>query len=311
MEIRTKAIGFILFFALLLLCGCGQQENYRIAYNVLEDEEAGDYEIYIMDTDGKNQKNISNNKAVDWVYYAYEDKIYFLSDRNECQRCLYLYEMDADGGNVKRITDFKLADSWFSSRKRGTEFIVRPKEAEDASFYIIDLKGNILERIRIELPYVNSPAFSPDGKSIVFRGANKSSALEPGFSDELYVMKLSDNRPRQITFYPEKDSLTAWSGYQAGAPRWRADGKITFASRRNGNYDIYEIDEEGNGMTAVSPTENNQVFHDWLPDGTLIFEASMNNRDGYELFMQQANGTLIQLSRDSIEQYAPVFVKSH
>ena len=296
-----------MFFTILLM-SCEASVKYKIAYNVLEDADQDNYEIYIMDVDGQHAVNITNNKGVDWVYYAYDDKIYFLSDRGNCKRCFYLYEMDASGENVRQISDFELADSWLGSRKNGKEFIVKPRE-EEQFFYIVDIEGKIIDKIGIDLPYINDPAFSPDGAAIVFRGATKKSPFEAGFSDELFVMNLKDKNYKQLTFYPEKDSTYNWSGYQASAPRCRKDGKITFASKRGGNYDIYEINPDGTGMKAVSPVESNQVFHDWLEDGTLIFEASMDNHSNYDLYKQSPDGSLRQLTNDSIEQYAPVFVK--
>mgnify|MGYP003539775392 FL=1 len=60
----------------------GQKQQYKIAYNVYEDTAKDNYDIYIMNMDGSGQKNITNTPGVEWVYYAYEDKIFFISDRD-------------------------------------------------------------------------------------------------------------------------------------------------------------------------------------------------------------------------------------
>ncbi len=301
-----KAIYFILVIIFSIRCYAQQ----KVAYNVLEDAATQDYEVYVMDVDGKNSKNITNSKSVDWVYDSFEDKIYFLSDRNECFRCFYLYEMDSNGDNLRKITNFKLGDSWLSSRKEGMEFIVKPAETEDSSFYIIDSEGTITEKIKIVLTYFNDPTFSPDGTKIVFRGSDKKSPKELGFADALYVMDLSTKQMNKITSHPDENAGKQWTGYLAAAPRWRADGKISFASKRENNYDIYTINPDGTEMTSVTPLENNQVYHHWNADGDLIFEASMNNHTGYELYKRTKDGVTIQLTEDKVEQYAPVFVKS-
>jgi TolB protein len=97
-----------LFLIILLFITCSQNKNYepeklsdlKIAYNVLEDAETDNYEIYVMNIDGSDEKNISNWEGVDWVYYAYADKLYFVSDRDTTHRMYFLYEMNADGNNV-------------------------------------------------------------------------------------------------------------------------------------------------------------------------------------------------------------------
>ncbi len=294
----------------LVLVALGCQAQQKIAYNVLEDAAAQDYEIYVMDADGNNAKNITNSKSVDWVYYSYREKLYFLSDRGECFRCLYLYEMDAEGNDVRKITDFKLADSWLGSRANGTQFIVKPADLDSTVFYIVDLKGTILEKVPIDLAYANDPTFSPDGDRIVFRGSTMTSPREPGFTDALYVLDLKSSEMEKITAHQDEGAGKQWTGYLAAAPRWRADNKISFASKRADNYDIYSMNPDGTEMTSVTPLSNNQVYHDWNQKGELIFEASMNNQSGYELYKRTVDGKVIQLTDDDVEQYAPVFVKS-
>ncbi len=66
------------------------QKQYKIVYNVLEDKAKDNYEIYSMNMDGTDKKNITNTPGVEWVYYAYEDKVYYISDIDTCHRCYFL-----------------------------------------------------------------------------------------------------------------------------------------------------------------------------------------------------------------------------
>ncbi|MBK6754087.1 MAG: hypothetical protein IPG69_10930 [Flavobacteriales bacterium] len=99
----------------------------RVAYNVYTNTPEDNYEIFVRDLDGKNAKNITNTPGVDWVYSAHEDELYFLSDRDTCHRCYFLYAMDANGNNVRRISDHQMQDSWMSARMDGGALIVDPK----------------------------------------------------------------------------------------------------------------------------------------------------------------------------------------
>ena len=119
-----------------------------LAYNVLHDAANDNYEIFAMQVDGKEKRNISNKPGVDWVYYAYETKLYFLSDREAEHRRYHLYEMNPDGSQVRRICDFLLQDSWFSARHGGKEFVVcSTKDGAGHELYLIDQMGNQLERL--------------------------------------------------------------------------------------------------------------------------------------------------------------------
>ena len=113
------------YFLLFLPAISFGQKQYKIVYNVLHDTATGNYEVYIMNMDGSDQKNISRYAGLDWVYRTYKDKIYFVSDRDtSCKRCYKLYEMDQEGNGIRKISDLVLEDSWMDVRKNGKEMIV-------------------------------------------------------------------------------------------------------------------------------------------------------------------------------------------
>lgn len=102
----------LLWIILCVVSISAQTEKYKIAFNTLENSKADDYEVYSMKSDGTGQKNITNDKDVAWTYYAWKDRLFFVSDRGACRRCYFLYESDADGNNVKKVTNLQLEDSW-------------------------------------------------------------------------------------------------------------------------------------------------------------------------------------------------------
>ena len=109
-----KIIFQFLFF--IPLFSFSQTNKYKIVYNVFEDREKDNYDIYTMNMDGSGKKNITNTPGVECVYHAYQDKVYYISDIDTCHRCYFLYEMDADGNNKRKVTDLQLEDSWMGGR---------------------------------------------------------------------------------------------------------------------------------------------------------------------------------------------------
>ena len=69
-----------------------------------------------------------------------------------------------------------------------------------------------------------------------------------------------------------------------------ANGKIAFASTRDGNYEIYVMKADGSGQTDLSNNPAGDVEPAWSPDGTKI--AFTSNRDGnWEVYVMNADGS--------------------
>lgn len=308
------------FATLLLFSSCNSRSDtsstdlpndLKIAYNVLLNEEEDDYEIFVMNLDGSEKTNICNSKGVDWVYYAYDDKLYFLSDRDTCYRCYFLYEMDANGDNVRKITNFRLRDSWLGSRKNGEEFIVNPHKSVDSVFYIINKNGEILSKLATGLPYASDPYFSPDGTQVVFRGAKAKFKKDSGYLDELYIINDDGSDLHQLTSYPTSDTTAKWHNYHAGPPRWNTSTNlITYNSTQRNKNRLFSIKPDGSDNQQITADSVYAAWHDvagnWIVhDGKVPFN---DQRDNYDIYL--SNGaTTHRLTTDSLYQQAPVFVR--
>ena len=284
--------------------------RYKIAYNVLMDPESDDYEVYIMNWDGSGQKNLSKHNGMDWVYYAYEDKIYFASDRDTTSRVLFLYVMDVNGEHIRKVSDIQLSDATVSGRNAGRELIIKPHPNIDTAFYLIHLQNGSWQTIQPALDYFHDPCFSPDGKRIVFRGARESSSGWQSLNDELYIINTDGSDLKRLTYYPEDDNTAAWFDYRAGPPVWFQQNRISYASKQNGSYSIFYINPDGSNLTRLTSDENNQVYHSWTPDGSkMVFEQFTNDYKHYNIYrLDGETKTITQLTDDSLIQQAPVFV---
>jgi len=79
----------------------GSPDGTRIAFQSNRD---GNYEIYVMDADGSNQTNLTNNPADDMfpVWSPDGTKIAFMSNRDGNWE---IYVMNADGSNQTNLTN--------------------------------------------------------------------------------------------------------------------------------------------------------------------------------------------------------------
>ena len=113
------------------------------------------------------------------------------------------------------------------------------------------------------------PAYSPDGKLIVFASDMDS----PGFT-EIYTMTVSGGDITQLTNVPNSYS-----------PSYSPDGtKIAFVNDQQGDGDIYVMDADGERPVLLTVDDNGAEDHSpsWSPDGRWIIFAS--NRDGSDQF---------------------------
>jgi Tol biopolymer transport system component/frataxin-like iron-binding protein CyaY len=146
----------------------------------------------------------------------------------------------------------------------------------DADVYAMDANGaNPVRLTHNEYPD-RDPAWSPDGRRIVFAADPERDGLL-----ELYTMDAGggDVTPLGV------------SGYQ---PRWSPDGsRIAFVSEQAGQPSIHVMDvtgADGANPVQLTPADSNAYFPDWSPDGAqLVFES---DRDGnYEIYRMRSDGS--------------------
>ncbi|NND52781.1 MAG: DUF5050 domain-containing protein [Flavobacteriaceae bacterium] len=314
----------IILFSIFLMMGCKKEHKtvvsdhnheLKIAYNVFYDENNDDYEVFSMNLDGSNKKNITELKGVEWTYYAFNDKVYYVSDDGNEARHYNLYSMNFDGTEKTKISDIRLADSWQGGRNNGSEFIVKPHHTVDTAFYVINTKGELIQEIKPELAYFHDPTFSPDGKQIVFRGAHYSSKREPQFIDEIYIMNSDGSNLKQLSHYPENDTTAMWYAYKAGPPKWHpTENFISYSSFQNGKYRLFAVAPNGAKQWELIESDKGHVYHDWSPDGKwLVMDAAQNDAAPFHIELLNFETKKVKVLTDSTYNYhqAPVFVKAN
>lgn len=289
-------------------------KNLRIAYNVLENRQTDDYDVYSMLPDGSQPKNITRNPDVAWTYSACDDKLYWISDRDTCKRCYFLYESDADGLHARRVSGLRLEDSWFGSRNNCSELIVSGRLSREVrnQLFIIDLRTGDFRQITTDTAAkFEDPTFSPDGSQIVYRYKKKKrDRSEPS---ELWIASADGSQARQLTFYPKNDTTAKWHDYHAGAPHWNAKhGFITFQSKQAGKYRLFSITPDGKKQVELHDFQLGAGWHDWSPDGRWLavelFENDSRPGDIWLFDYRKKRLRQLTFSPEKFEQ-SPVWVR--
>lgn len=219
-------------------------------------------DIWIYDFKTKKIENITNNPALDIIPMWSDDKIYFLSDRDENQRMnLYVYELATR--RTRKLTDFKDFDIKFPSL--GPEAIVFECGGH---IYRFDLKTERTTRVPVIIAddqitgrteivkvaeRVHTFDISPDGQRAVF-----------GARGDIFTV------PKK---YGPTRNLTQTPGIHERNVRWSPDGRwIAYISDRTGREEIYIIPQDGSGperqLTKGGDTYKYNLL--WSPDSQKI-----------------------------------------
>src|SRR5947207_2850358 len=126
------------------------------------------------------------------------------------------------------------------------------------------------------------------------------------------VTSYSGTRSRSYGF--DKTNRTSSHLSQPQTPTLRENGKIAFASNRDGNWEIYVMNPDGTGQTRLTNHQASDENPAFAPDGTRIAFASTRdsnlNFSTNEIYLMNADGsqqTRLTQTLDGEQSYQPTW----
>lgn len=81
--------------------------------------------------------------------------------------------------------------------------------------------------------------------------------------------------------------------------------KIVFASKRDGNFEIYTIYEDGTGLKRLTNSKNDDLIPQWSPDGSKILYLSKKGKEFAIRVMNNDGSRQIELVRNCNSDFMP------
>ena len=276
------------------------QVSGKIVFTSKRDARFSD--IYIMDADGRNQTNLTQDPSSDFQPHIlpYSQRIVFISDRFVGSD---LFTINTDGSDLRMLLDSGpdtgatiLHPAW-SPDGNQVAFSRFPPDTEEAwegwDIYAINVGDTTLIRLTDHRFGDTKPTWSPDGQSILFQSGRDGAGYYKMDRSGSNEMLLTENAGATPLKYSPDGTMLIFADWFAATndqqdiaimnadgsdlriivdhpandtdPTWSPDGRhIAFSSDRDGDFEIYTMDIDGNNLVQLTHNESVDEWPIWI-----------------------------------------------
>lgn len=223
---------------------------------VFSSDVSGRNDLWIMDQDGVNQKQLTADAGDNFQPTVSPDgrTIVFVSDRKDVRH--NLWRMDIDGNNVRQLTSGNY-DRNPTFSPDGKWIIYASMGVSQPNLWRVSIDGG--EAVKLTDKYSIAPTVSPDGKTIAcyYWDGNPESQLS------IALIPFEGGQPMKTFTLP------------SAVVRWTPDGSaLTYVDSRSGVSNVWSQPVDGGKPVQLTDFKFDLVFSfDWARDGRQLAVA--------------------------------------
>jgi len=238
-------------------------------------------EIYVMDFDGTNVKQVTTHRSTslspawspDGTRLAYS--VY--SKRGDNVKNIDLFELDFRKNTVRKLSNRKGINSGAAYHPKSGAIALTMSFLGNPEIFAFDPNRNTVERLTSSFGFDVDPTWSPDGTKLAFVSSRSGMPM-------VYRMNTNGSKVERLTY----------AGRYNATPHWSPRGdKITFAGWIDGRFDIFTMNEDGTHIERLTKNQGNNEDPFFSPDGNFIVFSS--NRTGQKnIYVMNLDGSFVK-----------------
>ncbi len=244
-------------------------------------DRTGNKEIYIMNYDGTEVKQITSHRSVATAPAWSPDGnkiVYSLHNKNKNNvKNIDLFLFNFKNETISMLSNRKGINSGPAFSPDGKKIALTMSFLGNPEVFTLDPSDRTVTRLTHSLGFEVDPAWSPDGKKMAFVSSRTGRPM-------IFSMNADGSNVQRLTF----------AGVYNATPTWApTNKKIGFAGWLDNQFDIFVMNPDGTNIERLTKDAGNNEDPHFSPDGNFIVFSS--NRTGQQnVYVMNVDGTFVK-----------------
>lgn len=256
-------------------------------------DDGNDMEIFMINSDGTGERQLTDNDYTDWGPMWSPDKHYvaFHSDRDGYD-AIYVMSVGCSGQSFRVTPEGRYA-RYPSFSPDGASIAFEMYMGDDNwDIHVLSLLDGSIHQITFNNETDGGASFSPDGTQIAYH------STQSGYYD-IYVVNLDGSGTQRLTNQPE--TMDVW-------PEWSPEGdSIIFHSERDGDSEVFIMNADGSNQTNLTNNDTLERTPRFSADGTQIVFRGERGEESHIYIMDRDGRNVRQVTDSVLTDWYPDF----